>query len=445
MFALWMAAALLFPLLAAPQSDPPEEYRVYTEHPRLLLRAQRLRLLKRERERQSARWQQFATLIGGKAEMPEKGFAYALHYAVSGSAGSAKQAAAWALSSEAKDLRQIALVYDWCQPALPDEQNKALRARLQRGLEESARAVDVPTVRAAVFAALVLGDTPEPSTTVLRRVVREWWRGSLAPGLRGGTRTIARDDVYPLLELFHAIRDNLNIDLRLDAVHYFQTLPAVQLLGYYPAVFPAPENEYRIPSYPEMGEPDLRKAVMSRAAELSIVAFDNNALESQYLQGWLNQDRFMMQGALGIPYEFLWANPYQPGLSYTHVPLVLHDKASGRLFARSSWDEDALWAGYSGSQLQVFTRGQIKIVPLRGAEKPLVIGEATLLPAIPGLRFTRTPELPARMFIVGLQPKAVYQLEIDDEEVREVTADVGGIVAVDLKHRDHAGFRLTKR
>ena len=46
------------------------------------------------------------------------------------------------------------------------------------------------------------------------------------------------------------------------------------------------------------GEPDLNDAVMSRAAELAMVAYDNNALDSQFLQGWLMQDRFLMRGAL---------------------------------------------------------------------------------------------------------------------------------------------------
>ena len=53
-----MRVAILLSLLAAviATSAFGEEYRVYTEHPRLLLRSQRLRLLKRERERQSMRW-----------------------------------------------------------------------------------------------------------------------------------------------------------------------------------------------------------------------------------------------------------------------------------------------------------------------------------------------------------------------------------------------------
>ena len=53
-------------------------------------------------------------------------------------------------------------------------------------------------------------------------------------------------------------------------------------------------------------------------------------------------------------YEFLWANPYQPGLSYFHIPLVFHDRLTGHVFARTSWDEDATWVGYFDGHLQMF-------------------------------------------------------------------------------------------
>ena len=54
----------------------------------------------------------------------------------------------------------------------------------------------------------------------------------------------------------------------------------------------------------------------------------------------------MLRGTFGAPYEFLWANPYQPGLSYYHVPLVYHNPDFGKLFIRSSWDNTAHWFGY---------------------------------------------------------------------------------------------------
>ena len=80
---------------------------VFTEHPRLLIRPQRLRLLKRERERTSVRWQQLETLVAGNAPMPEPGFAWALYYQVTGNATFGRKAAEYAFSPSA-DLRQQA-------------------------------------------------------------------------------------------------------------------------------------------------------------------------------------------------------------------------------------------------------------------------------------------------------------------------------------------------
>ena len=64
------------------------------DHPRLFLRAGRLRLLRRERERHSMRWQQFEALISGRAPMPEPGFAQALYYQVSGTRAAGRRAVA---------------------------------------------------------------------------------------------------------------------------------------------------------------------------------------------------------------------------------------------------------------------------------------------------------------------------------------------------------------
>ena len=65
----WVGFVLFFAVAWGQAAD--EDYRPYTEQPRLFLRAQRLRLLKRERDRQSMRWEQFNTLMAGKAQMAE--------------------------------------------------------------------------------------------------------------------------------------------------------------------------------------------------------------------------------------------------------------------------------------------------------------------------------------------------------------------------------------
>src|ERR1700689_1381901 len=90
-----------------------EDFHVFADAPRLFLTKQRLRLLQRERERESVRWQQFDTLGAGGSPMPEAGVAQALYYQVSGKVAASRKALEWALSGPATDLRQLALVFDW--------------------------------------------------------------------------------------------------------------------------------------------------------------------------------------------------------------------------------------------------------------------------------------------------------------------------------------------
>ncbi len=78
------------------------------------------------------RWQQFESLMAGNAPMPEPGFARALYYQVAGNAEAGQAAVAWALGSGGTDLRQLALVFDWCQDLLSETQQHALAARLQK-------------------------------------------------------------------------------------------------------------------------------------------------------------------------------------------------------------------------------------------------------------------------------------------------------------------------
>src|SRR5215469_15724862 len=100
------ALLMVLPLSAQSLGEPPA---ITTSHPRLFLTAHRLKLLRRERERQSPRWEQFQLLMAGKAPMPEPGFAEALYYQIAGDSASGQQAVKWALGPGA-DLRQLALV-----------------------------------------------------------------------------------------------------------------------------------------------------------------------------------------------------------------------------------------------------------------------------------------------------------------------------------------------
>jgi hypothetical protein len=250
-------------------------------------------------------------------------------------------------------------------------------------------------------------------------------------------------DVYPMLEMLHAVRDNLKIDLRDDAPDYFAHLPTYLVVANYPAPYRAPENQFRIPVYQGNGEPDLNRAALARAAGLSMVAYDSNGLENQFLQGWLIQDRFLMNTSFGAPYEFLWANPYQPGLSYYQLPLVFHDPHSGALFVRSAWDEDADWFGLYGGEAELFHAGHVTVVN-QGASgsstpKPLQLGDASVI-------FGRTPFQfsmeGGAIVVIGLKPNQKYLVETDDEEMRETSTDRAGSFLLQYPLDRAAGLRV---
>lgn len=437
---LALAAQTQNPAAPSPNSD---EFRVYTDHPRLILTEQRLRLLKRERERESQRWRQFDSLVKGAANFPESGFALALYYAVSGDTAVGKRAVDWALG-KADDLRQIALVYDWCQPLLSPQESTALSAKIRRLLEKHTGDT-ISARRDRVFAFIATADDSrhleEPE---LAETVEKWWRKGLAPALATGRSTPPLWDLYPLLEVMHAIRDNLKIDLREDAPDYFMHLPAYLVAANYPAPYQAPESEFRIPVYSGNGQPDLNRAALARAAGLTMVAYDHNNLENQFLQGWLIQDRFLMMNAFGAPYEFLWANPYQPGLSYYQLPLVFHDPNSGVLFVRSAWDEAADWFGLFGGEAQLFREGRIRVLNQGGsgssAPKTLHLGQSSVVLGRPPFQFS--VDNGGTIVLIGLKPSQKYLVETDDEEMSETSTDRAGSLVLEYPPGRTAGVRV---
>jgi hypothetical protein len=434
---------LLFASLGFAQGVYEEDFHVFTDAPRLLLTKQRLRLLQRERERKSMRWEQFDLLVSGGAPMPEQGLAWALYYQVAKNQATGHKAVEWAVDEKHTDTRQLALIFDWCSPLMTKAQADRIAAKLEKSL--AADSGDVSKQSARALAAIALAERlPDQGEAVLKNIVQHWWREGIAknPG------EIPREQTYPLYEMMHAIRDNLKIELREAAPQYFRILPTDHLVGHYPSPFQAAENEYRVPVYAREGEPNLNDAVYSRAAELAMVAYDNNAAESQYLQGWLMQDRFLMRGALGALYEFLWANPYQPGLSYFQMPLVFHDSTSGHVFARSSWDEDATWIGFFDGHLQLFRNGQVETLRPGATFPPIHIGDAVLMKGHdPEYKFRADGEA---LFVLGLTPKTSYDVEVDNEEMSEHESDLGGTVVISLppgpdSSPPNLGARLKKR
>ena len=216
------------------------------------------------------------------------------------------------------------------------------------------------------------------------------------------------------------------------------------MVSHYPSPFPAPENLYRIPVYVRDGEPDLTEAALSRAAEFAMVAYDSNAGDNQFVQGWLMQGRYLTRGGFGIPYEFLWANPYQPGLSYFQLPLVYHNAVSGHVFARTSWDEDATWLGYFDGQLQMYRDGKIATLRAGAATQPVIVGDVVIITAQDKENggFHVASEA---VFILNLAPRAHYEIEIDDQELRDEQTDAGGTLVLALPEGIETGIRVKRR
>jgi hypothetical protein len=235
--------------------------------------------------------------------------------------------------------------------------------------------------------------------------------------------------------MLHAVRDNTSIELWDDVPAYFRDLPPLLLASYYPAVFPSPESDYRMPAV-KGGAVDLRVAALSRAAELAMVAYDTNLEQNQYLQGWAMHDRFMLRDAFGAPYEFLWANPYQPGLSYDLLPRVAYSERGGQLFARSSWKDGADWLGWFDRELQTFTEGHPRVVPLSAARRVYRFGDVAVAPAPKPGRVEIGDEVKT-LYFIGLDAAHPYRIEPDRHGLTEAQSDPGGVVRLQFP----AGFR----
>src|SRR6185312_2617249 len=446
----------------SPATARPDGFQVYTDGPRLLLRPPRLRLLRRERERRSLRWDQFETLWTGNAQFPELGWTQALRYQIADDKEAGTRAVAWAVgpadAGRPDEVRQMAIIADWCDALITGDDKRQLTAKLQRAIADARPVRTLADARTRIFAAVALTDAqPAAAAKALETVFDNFWSATFIASLRSAKTSVSNADAYAMLEIMHAVRDNLNFDLRDTFPAWFSQYPLIHLLAHYPAPWPGAGNEFRIPADETIDKsgPDARKATLSRVAELAMVAFDANAASSQLLQGWLTNDRFLLRGAFGMPYELLWANPYQPGLSYYHVPLAMHDDIGGQLFVRSSWEDDADWIGFFGGQLQLFKDGSVTRIDPKLAREPLDIDTAMVFFARESKQFqvkavpaqaakSDEPESPdATVFIVGLDPKRSYHFEIDGEEMIEQMADPGGIVYLPSVHA--GGVRLAPR
>lgn len=431
--------AVLFALPVAANCE--QSYRVYTEHPRLWLNARRLRLLRRERERESVRWQELVSLIRSRQALPEEPFVRALQYQVEGDQPAGKQAAAWAVkraalatAPDAAELRDLAIVFDWCYPLLEPAERGRVVGRMARGAAAAAAQSSMRAFAAGVLAAMALADDWAGAEQYLSAAFEKKWRQQLLSQLSTGTLLDAPAERVAFLEMCHAARDNLNLELWDQAPRYFKQFPIYLLLQYYPATVTLAGQPFHQPSEPSASKSDPVAAVeLSRTAELLTAAYETNSVETQFLQGWIAHDVYRLRTPRGSPYEFLWMNPYQPGLSYYNAPLHLYDEAAGRLWARSSWDDDAAWIGYFGGELQLFADGERSVVKPGEQAAPITFPQIAVVPAAGNASFKVRLTEGTDVFIVALRSGTTYWVKTADRGFATRTSHNGGILPVQVE------------
>ena len=107
---------------------------------------------------------------------------------------------------------------------------------------------------------------------------------------------------------------------------------------------------------------------------LALVAENPNLPNTQFLQSWVLQSDQMIREGPGVGYEFLWADPYLPGVSYQNMEPWIY--TNGHLFARTDWTPHSCWVSISaggvsdqgcpqGWRSKTLSFGRLELVPMQ--------------------------------------------------------------------------------
>ncbi len=321
-----------------------------SQTPKLLLNTQRLRRLKRDRDRKTTRWLNFENRVNTVTDSEERGFELALYYAITGDESKGREAVTWALSHHS--ARQAALVADWCAALVSADQKQRLAS------------INGKSYRDLWFQGIA-GGTAKP---VLPGGDFVWHElTDLAGGDYGNAEAL-----YNVCETIYVVRAFTHSDLRDLDRHFFSILPSLLLLSAKPG---------------EVNSPPWKMHV----AALALVAVDPNLPASQFLQSWALEDGQTIREGPGVAYELLWADPYLPGIGYQNMDTWIYDDR-GRLFARSGWETNSCWIEISAQGVQqencppnweaeTVSFGRLTLVPMTGrcVEIPHVANNESVL------------------------------------------------------------------
>jgi hypothetical protein len=153
-----------------------------------------------------------------------------------------------------------------------------------------------------------------------------------------------------------------------------------------------------------------------------MVTVDPNLQSSSFVQGWAMEDPKMATDGPGVAYEFLWANPYLPGLGYHNMNLWYYDEPSGLLIARDSWDTDSCWVSLYHGRVE---RTQCSA---RVFDERTTFGNLVLLP-FKGDCVTVTQQRTGSTILTGLVPGSTIEWT-DQDSQHTAQADRSGLLLV---------------
>ncbi len=327
----------------------------------------------------------FETRVKNVSDSPQRGMELALYSSVTDDNSVCQEATRWAVAHPA-EYRQNALVADWCRKGFDSERAQLLNTAIQ---PDPAKPFE--SARNQLFFQMV----KEEAT---RDTVKQQW-SRLLPLIQRDPR-VCLPEINALFEFLDVVDKNFRLDLRQDDARLFTDLPYIFLLNMKPAQLEAPDPAARI-------------------GGLMMVNLDPNLQASSFVQGWAMEDPKMVHEGPFIAEEFLWANPYLPGLGYYNMDLWAYDAPSGLLLARKSWHAESCWVSIYHQNVDTFQCAPHTL------ESTVAFGKLVLQPLTQECLDVKTEAGNLNM-VSGLKPGASVSWENKDEKMNG-NADASGL------------------
>jgi hypothetical protein len=92
--------------------------------------------------------------------------------------------------------------------------------------------------------------------------------------------------------------------------------------------------------------------------------------------------------------------------------------------------------------LQLFEDGNVTVLNPQLAAEPMSLDTAVVFFGKNAQKFQTILNEEEEVFVLGLKPRRMYQIEVDDEEMSEGDTDAGGILELKLPHKVQIGVRI---